>query len=62
VISDIARFERDGELVAKRRIERTNRARFSLDETMDFSEDTGSPVLEDYADKTPCKSVVFPTI
>ena len=26
---------------------------------MDFGEDTGSPVLEDYADKMPHRSVAF---
>ncbi len=27
--------------------------RFSLDETFDIGEDTGTPVVEDYADKMP---------
>jgi arylsulfatase len=27
--------------------------RFSLDETFDVGEDTGTPVVEDYADKMP---------
>jgi hypothetical protein len=27
--------------------------RFSLDETMDFGKDTGTPVVEDYAAKMP---------
>jgi arylsulfatase len=43
----------DGKQVARGRIEHTIRARFSLDETMDFGEDTGTPVIEDYADKMP---------
>jgi arylsulfatase len=43
----------DGKQVAQGRIERTIRARFSLDETMDFGEDTGTPVVEDYAAKMP---------
>jgi arylsulfatase len=45
----------DGTQVAQGRIENTIRARFSLDETMDFGEDTGTPVIEDYADKMPYK-------
>jgi len=45
----------DGQQVAQGRIDKTIRARFSLDETMDFGEDTGSPVVEDYADKMPFK-------
>jgi arylsulfatase len=45
----------DGKQVAKGRIEHTIRARFSLDETMDFGEDTGTPVIEDYAAKMPFK-------
>jgi arylsulfatase len=43
----------DGKQVAQGRIDQTIRVRFSLDETMDFGEDTGTPVLEDYADKMP---------
>jgi arylsulfatase len=43
----------DGQQVAQGRIERTIRARFSLDETMDIGEDTGTPVVEDYAQKMP---------
>jgi len=35
------------------RIPQTVVARFSLDETFDIGEDTGTPVLEDYADKMP---------
>jgi arylsulfatase len=45
----------NGEQVAQGRIDRTIRSRFSLDETMDFGEDTGTPVFEDYADKMPFK-------
>jgi arylsulfatase len=45
----------DGKQVAEGRIEHTIRARFSLDETMDFGEDTGTPVVEDYAAKMPFK-------
>src|SRR5262249_58542689 len=45
----------DGKQVAQGRIESTIRTRFSLDETMDFGEDTGSPVVEEYAAKMPYK-------
>ena len=45
----------DGKQVAQGRIENTIRARFSFDETFDVSEDTGTPVVEDYADKMPFK-------
>ncbi len=38
----------DGQQVAQGRIERTIRARFSVDETFDVGEDTGTPVSEDY--------------
>ena len=34
----------DGKAVGQKRIERTIGARFSLDETFDVGEDTGSPV------------------
>ena len=34
--------------VAESRIEQTIRVRFSLDETFDLGEDTGTPVVEDY--------------
>jgi arylsulfatase len=43
----------DGKQVAQGRIEHTVRARFSLDETMDIGEDTGTPVVEDYAGRMP---------
>jgi arylsulfatase len=45
----------DGKQVAQGRIDHSIRARFSLDETMDFGEDTGTPVVEDYAAKMPFK-------
>ena len=43
----------DGKQVAEGRIPQTIAARFSLDETFDIGEDTGTPVIEDYADKMP---------
>ncbi len=43
----------DGAKVAEVRIPQTIRLRFSLDETFDVGEDTGTPVIEDYADKMP---------
>jgi arylsulfatase len=43
----------DGKQVAQGKIPRTIPIRFSLDETFDVGEDTGSPVVEDYADKMP---------
>jgi arylsulfatase A-like enzyme len=43
----------DEKQVAERRIPQTIRIRFSLDETFDVGEDTGTPVLEEYADKMP---------
>jgi hypothetical protein len=45
----------DGKQVAQGRIENTIRARFSRDETFDVGQDTVTPVIEDYADKTPFK-------
>jgi arylsulfatase len=45
----------DGKQVAQGKIERTIPTRFSLDETMDIGEDTGTPVVEDYANKMPFK-------
>jgi arylsulfatase len=45
----------DGTQVAQGKIERTIPIRFSLDETMDVGEDTGTPVVEDYVDKMPFK-------
>jgi arylsulfatase len=43
----------DGKQVAEGRIPRTIPIRFSLDETFDIGEDTGTPVAEDYVDKMP---------
>ncbi len=45
----------DGKEVAQGKIERTIPVRFSLDETFDIGEDTGTPVVEDYLDKMPFK-------
>jgi arylsulfatase len=43
----------DGKQVAEGRIPQTVPIRFSLDETFDIGEDTGTPVVEDYVDKMP---------
>ena len=43
----------DGKSVAEARIPQTIQVRFSLDETFDVASDTGTPVVEDYADKMP---------
>jgi hypothetical protein len=43
----------DEKEVAKGRIPQTIAVRFSLDETFDVGQDTGTPVLEEYADKMP---------
>jgi hypothetical protein len=43
----------DGKQVAEGRIPQTIGIRFSLDETFDIGEDTGTPVVEDYVDKMP---------
>jgi arylsulfatase len=43
----------DGKQVAEARIEQTIGVRFSLDETFDVGEDTGTPVIEDYAARMP---------
>jgi hypothetical protein len=43
----------DGKEVAEGRIPQTVPIRFSLDETFDIGEDTGTPVVEDYVDKMP---------
>jgi arylsulfatase A-like enzyme len=43
----------DEKQVAQGRIRRTVMVRFSLDETFDVGEDTGTPVVEDYAGKMP---------
>ena len=45
----------DGQQVAQGRIERTVRVRFSLDETFDVGEDTGTAVIDDYAGQLPYK-------
>jgi arylsulfatase len=45
----------DGKQVAQGKIERTIPLRFSLDETMDVGQDTGTPVVEDYVAKMPFK-------
>ena len=38
----------DGEQVAEERVEKTIPIRISLDETLDVSEDTGTPASEEY--------------
>ncbi len=43
----------DGKQVAEERIPQTVPICFSLDETFDVGEDTGTPVVEDYVDKMP---------
>jgi hypothetical protein len=43
----------DGKQVADGRIPQTVPVRFSLDETFDVGEDTGTPVVDDYVDKMP---------
>ena len=43
----------DGRQVAQGKIERTIPVRFSLDETMDVGQDTGTPVIEDYLARMP---------
>jgi arylsulfatase len=43
----------DGKQVAEGPIPQTIGVRFSLDETFDVGEDTGTPVVEDYANKMP---------
>src|SRR5262249_2479332 len=45
----------DGKQVAQGRIAETIPVRFSLDETFDVGEDTGTPVIETYVDKMPFK-------
>jgi arylsulfatase len=46
----------DEEEVGQVKIPKTIGVHFSLDQTFDVGEDTGTPVLEDYADKMPFKS------
>ena len=43
----------DGAQVVRGRIEQTVRATFSLDDTFDVGADTGTPVIDDYADRMP---------
>ncbi|MGY4225578.1 arylsulfatase A-like enzyme [Bradyrhizobium sp. USDA 4503] len=43
----------DEKQVSQGRVPQTIPARFSLDETFDVGEDTGTPVLEEYADQMP---------
>jgi arylsulfatase len=43
----------DGKQVAQGQIPRTIPTRFSLDETFDVGEDTGTPVVENYVNKMP---------
>jgi arylsulfatase len=45
----------DGRQVAQGTVELTIPTRFSLDETLDVGEDTGTPVLEEYEPKMPFK-------
>jgi arylsulfatase len=46
----------DGSQVAQGPIARTVSIRFSLDETFDVGEDTGTPVVEHYVDQMPNRS------
>jgi hypothetical protein len=43
----------DEKQVAEGKIPQTIMARFSLDETFDIGEDTGTPVLDEYEDRMP---------
>jgi len=43
----------DGQKVAESRIELTQPLRFSLDESFDVGQDTGSPVIDEYDAKMP---------
>ncbi len=45
----------DGKQAAQAKIEHTIPIRFSLDETMDIGQDTGTPVVEDYEPRMPFK-------
>src|SRR5262249_10474899 len=45
----------DGKKVGEGRIERTQRLRFSLDESFDVGQDTGTPVVDEYDAKMPFK-------
>jgi arylsulfatase A-like enzyme len=53
--SGVGTLSVDGKQVAQGKIERTIPTRFSLDETLDVGEDTGTPVVEDYVNKMPFK-------
>lgn len=43
----------DGKQAGQGKIERTIPVRFSLDETMDVGQDTGTPVIEEYVNRMP---------
>lgn len=45
----------DGKQVGQGRIDHTIAARYSLDETFDVGEDTGTAVVDDYSAKLPFK-------
>jgi hypothetical protein len=45
----------DGKMVGEGRIEKTAPFRFSLDESFDVGEDTGTPVIDEYEAKMPFK-------
>ena len=45
----------DGKVIASGRIDRTIFGRFSFDETFDVGQDTGTPVIDDYAPQMPFK-------
>ena len=45
----------DGKTVAETGIDRTVPYVYSIDETLDIGEDRGTPIIEDYADRTPFK-------
>jgi arylsulfatase len=45
----------DGKKVGEGRIERTQPIRFSLDESFDVGQDTGTPVIDEYEAKMPFK-------
>lgn len=53
--SGIGTLSVDGKEVAQGKIEHTIATRFSLDETFDIGQDTGTPVVEDYVNKMPFK-------
>jgi hypothetical protein len=45
----------DGKKVGEGRIEKTQPLRFSLDESFDVGQDTGTPVIDEYDAKMPFK-------